>query len=82
MSIAQTANVLIFGADLIQKILRTTLKHMDAAEAETLSGENKKAWVIAFIKSFITDEGEKWEDWVKTIVTFIDYAKAFYNQFK
>ena len=55
---------------------------MDAAEQEKDSGEDKKAWVIAFIKSFLFDLGENWEKWVKAILSFINFAKAFYNQFR
>lgn len=55
---------------------------MDAAQQEEDSGEDKKAWVIAFIKSFLFDLGENWDNWVKAILSFIDFAKAFYNQFR
>ena len=55
---------------------------MDAAEQEKQSGQDKKAWVIAFIKSFLYEIGENWEKWIKTILSFIDFAKAFYNQFR
>ena len=55
---------------------------MDAAEAEKNSGADKKAWVIAFVESVVNDIGEKWEHWLKMVISFIDYAKAFYNQFK
>lgn len=82
MSITQTANVLITGTQLAKEILSTVLKAMDAAEAEKNSGADKKAWVIAFIESVVNDIGENWEHWIKTVISFIDYAKAFYNQFK
>ena len=82
MSITQTANVLVTGTKLVKEILSTVLKAMDAAEAEKNSGADKKAWVISFIESVVNDIGEKWEHWLKTVISFIDYAKAFYNQFK
>ena len=81
-TIAQTANVLIQGIELGQEIYQTVLNAMDAAQQEKDSGEDKKAWVVAFIKSFLFDLGEKWEFWVNAIVAFIDIAKTFYNQFK
>lgn len=81
-TIAQTANVLIQGVELGQEIYQTVLNAMDAAEQEKQSGQDKKAWVIAFIKSFLYEIGEKWEKWIKTILSFIDFAKAFYNQFR
>ena len=81
-TIAQTTNVLITGTKLVKEVLGTVLKAMDAAEAEKNSGADKKAWVIAFVESVVNDIGEKWEHWLKMVVSFIDYAKAFYNQFK
>lgn len=82
ISIAETANVLIQGITVGQEIYQTVLNAMDAAEQEKESGQDKKAWVIAFIKSFLLDLGENWEKWVKAIISFIDFAKSFYNQFK
>ena len=81
-TIAQTANVLIQRIEIGQEIYQTVLNAMDAAEQEKDSGEDKKAWVIAFIKSFLFDLGENWDNWVKAILSFIDFAKAFYNQFR
>ena len=81
-TIAQTANVLIQGIELGQEIYQTVLNAMDAAQQEKDSGEDKKAWVIAFIKSFLFDLGENCDNWVKAILSFIDFAKAFYNQFR
>ena len=81
-TIAQTANVLIQGIELEQEVYQTVLNAMDAAEQERQSGQDKKAWVVAFIKSFLFDLGENWDNWVKAIVAFIDFAKAFYNQFR
>ncbi len=81
-TIAQTANVLIQGIEVGKEIYETVLHAMDAAQQEKDSGEDKKAWVIAFIKSFLFDLGENWEKWVKAILSFIDFAKAFYNQFR
>lgn len=81
-TIAQTANVLIQGIEIGQEIYQTVLNAMDAAEQEKQSGQDKKAWVIAFIKSFVFDLNENQEKWVKAILSFIDFAKAFYNQFR
>lgn len=81
-TISQTANVLIQGIEVGQEIYQTVLNAMDAAEQEKQSGQDKKAWVIAFIKSFLFDLGENWGKWVKAILSFIDFAKAFYNQFR
>ena len=81
-TISQTANVLIQGIEVGQEIYQTILNAMDAAEQEKQSGQDKKAWVVAFIQSFLFDLGENWEKWVKAILSFIDFAKAFYNQFR
>ncbi len=81
-NIAQTANVLIRGIEVGQEIYQTVLLHPLHLEQEKDSGQDKKAWVIAFIKSFLFDLGENWEKWVKAILSFIDFAKAFYNQFR
>ena len=81
-TIAQTANVLIQGIEVGQEIYQTVLNAMDAAEQEKQSGQDKKVWVIAFIKSFLFDLGENWDNLVKAILSFIDFAKAFYNQFR
>ena len=81
-TIAQTANVLIQGIGVGQETYQTVLNVTDAAEQEKQSGQDKKAWVVAFIKSFLFDLGENWEKWVKAIVAFIDFSKAFYNQLR
>ena len=81
-TITQTPNVLIQGIEVGQEIYQTVLNAMDAAEQEKESGQDKKAWVVAFIKSFLFDLGENCEKWIKTILSFIDFAKAFYNQFR
>ena len=52
-TITQTADVLIQGIEVGQEIYQTVLNAMDAAEQEKQSGQDKKAWVVAFIKSFL-----------------------------
>ena len=54
---------------------------MDAVEAQNsgLSGADKKAWVLAFVKSFVNDIGDNWERWAQVIITFIDFAKSVFN---
>ena len=82
MSITNTAGVLIQGVQTGHEIFDTVLNAMDAAEKEKQSGADKKAWVLAFIESFIKDIGENWLKWAKVIISFIDLAKSFYNQCK
>lgn len=65
--------------DVGREIYQTATNAMDAAEKERESGADKKAWVLAFVKSFITDLGQNWERWAKVIITFIDFAKSVFN---
>ena len=81
-TISQTANVLIQGIEVGKEIYQTVLKAMDAAQKEKKSGADKKAWVVAYIKSVLNDLGENWEKWLGVVISFIDFAKAFYKQFK
>ncbi|WP_180134150.1 hypothetical protein [Acinetobacter sp. YH12071] len=67
------------AVDVGREIYQTTVNAMDAAEKERDSGADKKAWVLAFVKSFITDLGQNWERWAKIIITFIDFAKSLFN---
>ena len=67
------------AVDVGREIYQTTVNAMDAAEKERESGADKKAWVLAFVKSFITDLGQNWERWAKIIITFIDFAKSLFN---
>lgn len=67
------------AVDVGREIYQTTVNAMDAAEKERESGADKKAWVVAFVKSFITDLGQNWERWAKIIITFIDFAKSLFN---
>lgn len=82
MSITQTVGVVVQGIETGQEIYNMILKAMDAAEKEKQSGADKKAWVIVYIKSVLNDLGENWEKWVNVVVSFIDFAKALYKQFK
>ena len=53
---------------------------MDAIEAKgSLKGEDKKEWVLAFIKNFVYELGENWEKYFLLVSEFIDKIKAVYN---
>ena len=67
------------AVDVGREIYQTATNAMDAVEKERESGADKKAWVLAFVKSFITDLGQNWERWAKVIITFIDFAKSVFN---
>ena len=79
-SIAQTVGVVVQGIETGQEVYSMILKAMDAAQKEKKSGADKKAWVVAYIKSILNDLGENWEKWLSVVISFIDFAKAFYKQ--
>ncbi|MEN8330630.1 hypothetical protein ABFO73_06990 [Acinetobacter baumannii] len=82
LSIAGAVSNIVDAVDVGREIYETTVNAMDAAEKERDSGADKKAWVLAFVKSFIVEVGQNWERWVKVIFTFIDFAKSIYNSRK
>lgn len=82
LSIAGAVSNIVDAVDVGREIYETTVNAMDAAEKERDSGADKKAWVLAFVESFIVEVGQNWERWVKVIFTFIDFAKSIYNSRK
>ena len=79
LSIAGAVSNIVDAVDVGREIYETTVNAMDTAEKERDSGADKKAWVLAFVKSFVADLGQKWERWAKVIITFIDFAKSVFN---
>lgn len=79
LTIASAVSEFVEAAKVGREIYETAANAMDAAEKERDSGADKKAWVLAFLKSFITDLGQNWERWAKVIITFIDFAKSVFN---
>lgn len=81
-AVTQIATVAKGVIDLIQigqEIYQATANAMDAAEQEKESGADKKAWVLAYIKSIVLELGKNWDDWIDLISAFIDKIKAAYN---
>lgn len=78
--IAEVLQNTVNAFEVGREIYQTTVNAMDAAEKEKQSGADKKLWVLAFVKSFVTDLGQNWERWAKVIISFIDFAKSFFNQ--
>ena len=80
-NIAQVAASVISLIRDGQYIYSIAANTMDAVEAQDsgLSGADKKAWVLAFVKSFVNDIGDNWERWAQVIITFIDFAKSVFN---
>lgn len=79
LTITATLSQIVNAVDVGREIYQTAVNAMDAAEREKESGADKKAWVLAFVKSFVNDIGENWERWAKVIITFIDFAKSVFN---
>ena len=79
LTIASAVSEFVEAAKVGREIYEVAANAMDAAEKERESGADKKAWVLAFLKSFITDLGQNWERWAKVIITFIDFAKSVFN---
>ncbi|RYZ94062.1 MAG: hypothetical protein EOO68_20885 [Moraxellaceae bacterium] len=66
-----------------QAIYKVAANAMDAIEQNgTMSGSDKKTWVLSFVKSVVIDLGENWQTYAKLITEFIDKIKAAYNAVK
>ena len=80
-NIAQVAVGVINLIDDGRFIYSIAANAMDSVESQNsgLSGADKKAWVLAFVKSFVNDIGDNWERWAQVIITFIDFAKSVFN---
>ena len=81
--IATVASGVIQLIEVGRDIYKATVDAMDAIEAKgSLKGEDKKEWVLAFIKNFVYELGENWEKYFILISEFIDNMKAAYNNIK
>ena len=78
--IATVASGIIQLIEVGRNIYQATVDAMDAIEAKgSLKGEDKKEWVLAFIKNFVYELGENWEKYFLLVSEFIDKIKAVYN---
>ena len=60
--IATVASGIIELIETGKEVYQATVTAMDAIEVKgSLKGEDKKAWVLAFIKNFVYELGENWE---------------------
>ena len=82
--IATVANGVISLISVGQEIYELTVKAMDAVEAlkDVEKGEDKKAWVLAFVKDFVLSLNENWDHYLNIISDFIDKIKKMYNTVK
>ena len=81
--IATVASGIIQLIEVGRNIYQATVDAMDAIEAKgSLKGEDKKEWVLAFIKNFVYELGENWEKYFLLVSEFIDKIKAVYNSIR
>ena len=81
--IAAVAGGVISLIETGQHIYEIAAKAMDVIEQnKAMSGSDKKAWALAYIKSRVIDLGENWSVYAAHITKFIDQIKAAYNAVK
>lgn len=81
--IATVASGIISLISTGQEIYRIAASAMDAIEQnKAMSGSDKKAWALAYIKSAVIDLGQNWTVYAARITSFIDQLKAAYNAVK
>ena len=80
-NIAQVAVGVINLIQEGQHIYSIAANAMDAVEAQNsgLSGADKKAWVLAFVKSIVINLYENWDFYEQLISDFIDKIKTAYK---
>lgn len=80
-NIAQVAVGVINLIDDAQYIYTIATNAMDSVESQNsgLSGADKKAWVLAFVKSVVLNIADNWDAYEALISDFIDKIKTAYN---
>ncbi len=80
-NIAQVAASVISLIRDGQYIYSLAANAMDAVEAQDsgLSGVDKKAWVLDFVKSVVLNIADNWDAYAALISDFIDKIKTAYN---
>ena len=81
-NIAQVAVGVINLIDDGRFIYSIAANAMDSVESKNseLSGADKKAWVLAFVKSAVFNIVENWDAYEALISDFIDKIKTAYNE--
>lgn len=89
LTIAQAAQSSIeaasIGNQLASGVLNKVASYMDAAEKlenSTLTGAQKRDWVIEFVKKEITEIFTSIDHWLPLIIKFINTAKTAFNAWK
>lgn len=80
LTILSSVSGIISALQTGQAIYYTVAATMDSVQSQgTLKGNDKKIWVLEYIKNFVKAMEDNWEVWEKLIIDFIDVAKSLYN---
>ena len=71
---------LIEDGQFIYSIAANAMDAVEALQDSELSGAEKKAWVLAFVKSAVFNIIENWDAYAALISDFIDKIKKVYNE--
>ena len=70
---------LIEDGRFIYSIAANAMDAVEALQDSELTGAEKKAWVLAFVKSAVFNIVENWDAYEALISDFIDKIKTAYN---
>ena len=70
---------LIEDGRFIYSIAANAMDAVEALQDSELTGADKKAWVLAFVKSAVFNIIENWDAYAALISDFIDKIKTVYN---
>lgn len=83
---AQSAiEAIALGDEITQVVLGKVATYMDAAESlknSTLTGPEKLAWVLDYVKNEVIEISARIDKWLPKIIEFISKAKAAFNLWK
>ena len=71
---------LIEEGQFIYSIATNAMDAVEALQESKLTGADKKAWVLAFVKSAVFNIIENWDAYAALISDFIDKIKTVYNE--
>ena len=71
---------LIEDGRFIYSIAANAMDAVEALQESKLTGTDKKAWVLAFVKSAVFNIVENWDAYEALISDFIDKIKTAYNE--
>ncbi len=85
LTIFSAAQAILSVIKAAKPLYETVLRAMDTIEvmkdnSVAQKGSDKKAWVLAYVKSVANDLNINWDTYVDSISKFIDESKQLYNQ--